>query len=444
MKQLIESSADLRKRLHSEIARIKELDPLPHERRKTGGKKRRLLATYGDKCGYCDSYEPLDAAHIVPLEIGGKTEEKNLILLCKGCHNHYDDGHLSISEMSKIAKCWRKGLKDRVIHPPLCPREHTSPTIAPPPRSVYKAFQTILQYKRERKFAKAVLLTEQLLRDSGLSDDARQYLRIKRAELTRRRAMRGAVELARCYIEEIDPVHVPLDYHSVFYYELSYIYHLAGDHQLAAKAARQSAENSLADNQSPGVDWVAAEVEAILCDVASLHDLSQKRTRQLVSQLQTFEKVAAAYGGNWGGLWAFNCKIHALRIRIKALDAIGSWQTLEELRNAFFCLDTTSGWDAGGRQTVSMLDGLVHVLFSKENEDLNHGIGLLARSLLTRVGGLQRPEGVRDVGFGLATGLRKKGSKEWIRTAELIEEVMTETMDGISILWPWRAFASQE
>jgi hypothetical protein len=49
----------------------------------------------------------------------------------------------------------------------------------------------------------------------------------------------------------------------------------------------------------------------------------------------------------------------------------------------------------------------------------------------------QRPEGIRDVGLGLAVGFRKSRLK--LRMATALNELMERTMDGTSLLWPYRA-----
>ena len=86
---LIESASKLRKALHVHLPTIKSLDPLPDERRKTQGFRRTLIKKFGTACCLClriTGAADIEAAHIVPLQLGAKTTELNLVLLCSTCH----------------------------------------------------------------------------------------------------------------------------------------------------------------------------------------------------------------------------------------------------------------------------------------------------------------------------------------------------------------------
>lgn len=77
--------------------------------------------------------------------------------------------------------------------------------------------------------------------------------------------------------------------------------------------------------------------------------------------------------------------------------------------------------------------------FPRDRVDLETGIALLARAFVTRTGLRQRPEGIRDAGFGLIEGCRKTEGKLSRNTVDAIERIMNQTIDGTSVLWPWRA-----
>ena len=95
------------------------------------------------------------------------------------------------------------------------------------------------------------------------------------------------------------------------------------------------------------------------------------------------------------------------------------------------------------RQSCRIATGLTRVLFPLDHYDLDNGIGLLSRAFMTRLGSRQRPEGIRDVVLGLIVGLRAKGLRTMEETCAVtvLEGLMNQTMDGTSILWPWRADA---
>src|SRR5436189_5929635 len=105
-----ESSSDLIAALGNRLAVIRKLDPLALRREVTKKFRTKLLRIYGAKCGYCVRAYPtidLQTAHIIPLEIGGLTNNGNLIVLCKTCHRDFDSGQCSIKFMMQIANDWR-------------------------------------------------------------------------------------------------------------------------------------------------------------------------------------------------------------------------------------------------------------------------------------------------------------------------------------------------
>ena len=48
--------------------------------------RNKVFIKFGNKCVSCGSYNNLEIDHIVPFSLGGKTEFKNLQLLCKKCN----------------------------------------------------------------------------------------------------------------------------------------------------------------------------------------------------------------------------------------------------------------------------------------------------------------------------------------------------------------------
>lgn len=211
-----------------------------------------------------------------------------------------------------------------------------------------------------------------------------------------------------------------------------------GHHNEAARVARRSAEASLARSGGRSqVDYVAALANEILCNMAAIENLSKDQTRDFERRLIELKTVAEKCGEYWGGRWALNCTAHTLQVRIKAHDVRGSWVLLDELRNLYFDSDVNNGWDSGGYQTISLLEGLIHVLFPKFARDIDTGIAMLARSFMTRLGPRQRPEGIRDAGFGLAIGMRKTKDNSLIHLSKHLENLMRQTADGTSVLWPW-------
>lgn len=435
----IESTTDIRKSLSNHLAVIKKLDPLPRERSRTVAIKLKLKNRYGSTCGYCGKKAELDAAHIKPLEIGAHTTEDNIILICKPCHKYYDSGHLSINAMSKVAKEWKNGTIPKKTRKPLASISPPKPSITLPPNSLRTIFNAVLKMQGKRKYAKAIRTINSELDNDNLTETERIYLKIKRAELFRRRSAKGVVDRALQYLLEIDPQKISAKYLPVYYYELNYVHRLMGNHIEAARVARCSAKASLDSSAGrPKVDYVAALANELLCNLAVIEKLSKKQAMDFKIKLKELKTVSEKCGKYWGGRWAFNCAAHTLQVCIKAHDAKGVSKSLDELRNLYFDSDVTNGWDSGGYQSISLLEGLVHVLFPKSAHDIDEGIGLLARSFMTRLGPQQRPEGIRDAGFGLAVGMRNTKDKSLVNLSKHLKNLMQKTVDGTSVLWPYK------
>jgi len=301
----------------------------------------------------------------------------------------------------------------------------------------------ISDFQTQRKYVKAIEFIDHYLANPLLTSSERYYLLIKRAELTRRRSARGVLNEALRCLEAIELDRLPECYWPFFYYEYAYIQRLRGDHDEAARLIRCSAEVSQRIDQSgrPSLGFIAASVNEILCQMAMRDSLTETEAQDFVYRLVKLQKVAAQHGQYWGGRWALNCAAHKLQIRLKKRDKDESWKALSELRGLYYQSDLRSGWDSAARQTMSLLEGLTRVLFPRDDSDLDRGIHLLSRSFITRLGPRQRPEGIRDVGLGLIVGLRIKGLKTMAEMCTVLEGLMNQTMDGTSVLWPWRANA---
>jgi len=186
-----------------------------------------------------------------------------------------------------------------------------------------------------------------------------------------------------------------------------------------------------------GTDYVASRMNAILCELSLESGLAKNKAARLIKEIRQLEQLADDIGGYWGGRWALNCAAHAVQVRLKADDRAGTLREMERFRRKYYASDTSNGWDLGSRQTVSALEGLVRAIFPEPKSDTSIAAALLARSFLSRLGTRQRPEGIRDAGFGLAAALRALGGERRAHLANFIEELMSETVDGTSVIWPF-------
>lgn len=441
MKTLLENGIALRKFLGAHLSVIRSLDPLLKERRRTRTFRPKLLKKYGSICCLCLEKLAVEAAHIVPLEIGAKTVESNLVLLCKPCHKLYDTGHLSISDMEKLADDWRQGKRTQPLILGSSEMPLTPASITPPPEKIRETLDKILVLQRRTELVKATELSSAALKKHTKNSNEHSCLLIKIAELTRRRAKRGVLPKALEILESIDVDGLDPQYHSLYYYELNYIYRLSGRHMEAAEAILKSSQASMRSKEKDGlgVDYVAAEVNALLCKLSIMKTLSKRQAQDITREFSRLTLIASKYGAYWGGRWAINSEAHKVQVYIKAGDPEGSWKSLDKTKQIYFAADLSNGWDLASRGSLSLLDGMVHVLFPRQDSDLEHGIGILARSFAGRVGPRKRPEGLRDVGYSLARGLKSLNDTRYSETAALLTAAMDITLDGTSYVWPYTA-----
>ncbi|MEE8574109.1 MAG: HNH endonuclease signature motif containing protein, partial [Thermodesulfobacteriota bacterium] len=399
MNEYIESSTILSKRLGTHLDKIKKLDPLPKERRRTTRIKEILIKSYGTKCAYCNTgYRP-QAAHIIPLEIGATTEKRDIILLCKNCHTLYDKGYKSITFMSEFALKWQSRTLPNRPRKPLKEVQQPKPTMTSPPSSVKNLLNTIVQMQRELKYAKATELIDENLNDPNICHDGHIYLQIKRAELARRRSGHSQMDIALKALKKIELKEVPRIYQPVYYYEFGYANRLLGHHSEAAKLMQLSAKVSLKLSKGkPKADYVAALANVILCEMAASEKPSKKKGKEFIERFSELEDISKSQGTYWGKRWETSCAAHALQVHLKVGNKNECWSQLKHAKELYYDLDIKTGWDAGGRQTLSMLDGLVRVLHPKSDKDIKKGTEFLARSFVSRLGNKQRPENLRDVG----------------------------------------------
>ncbi len=443
MKSLIKSSSAMIEALGKDCAEVRKLDPLRKRRNETKAFRRKLLKKFGMTCGYCNQSRAslkLEAAHIVPLEIGGQTHEENLIILCSQCHRAYDSGYCSINHMVQAARDWRGGhlngyrpaLQETIVR--------FEPIRDMPPTSVSDVISQIGAFQVVRKYAKGSHLIQQHLASLPADDPGKTSLLIKFAELTRRRSAVGVLGRAQHLLEGIDPAEMSSELKAQYFYELGYVYLLLGRHgdagQMMQKSARAAKDRSAGQF---GVDFVAASANQALCELATHDQLTIEKAIHLVARMKRLRDIARNSRTYWGARWALNCECHILQIYMKAKQSDKVWIRLERVRTCYFNSDLENGWDIAARQTITLLEGLVRVLFPGNKDQIDIGVELLARAFVTRLGRRQRPEGIRDAGFELALGLRRKNTRHLLRIADLLDMVLNITVDGTSVLWPWRA-----
>ncbi|MGA4533244.1 HNH endonuclease signature motif containing protein [Ectopseudomonas chengduensis] len=65
--------------------------------RRPGKKKRDELKANG--CSCCGSKTDITLHHLIPREMGGATEEDNLLAVCRPCHDAIHSGDLDVTDL---------------------------------------------------------------------------------------------------------------------------------------------------------------------------------------------------------------------------------------------------------------------------------------------------------------------------------------------------------
>jgi hypothetical protein len=337
--------------------------------------------------------------------------------------------------MSEIADEWRLKRLPRPVRAPLVAMQGAAAAITLPPQRIVPFLLSLHPFQRLRHYRRAIREIERVLRLDNLAPDEHIYLLIKQAELTRRRAVPGAVATAMEILDRLDPSAVPAKYRPLFYYELCYNHRLLGRHAAAASWSRKSAR---AIKGPQNAAYIAAVTNEILCEIAASDRLPSTAAIRIERQLRKLEAAAMREGGFWGGRWTVNCAVTGVELQLKVGHAAPTWNAMARLRDLYYGWDVSSGWDLAARPTITQLEGLVRIEFPRNDADLHIALELLSRAFVTRLAPRQRPEGIRDIGFALAAGLLKTKRPRAMRTAAVLKRVMARTVDGTSVQDPWR------
>ena len=431
--EIIETTYQIRRELKSYIEFYKCLDVLRKHRDATKSYRKKLIKRYGKHCAICGDKQNIETAHIVPLEIGGPTECENLVLLCHTCHSNFDGGAVSINEMKCYARKWRSrnglAIGKKKIEAPA----RTEPSMFPPPATIESKVASANEDAHHGHFPKAIKELKKICSYSDVGHCEKMYIKLKIIELTRRRNKQGVLKESLDMLSHIDPIQMPAGYLAWLYYENGYVRRMLGDHLGARDCFCLQYKNA-----SNPVEVVSARNSIILCDLASVNCLDEDQQNDFDSKLGLLQQQAAQHGDYWGGRWSINCAAHRVHVQLKAKNTELARTRLEDAINLFFSSDRGSGWTLGARRTFSLLEGMSLVLNPSDDAHLDDGIRLLARAFVNRCNPRRRPEGVRDVMYGLELSLRKRGYREALEAANALKHTLKRVRDGTSVLDPWR------
>jgi len=244
------------------------------------------------------------------------------------------------------------------------------------------------------------------------------------AEVVRRRARADALEQARREIQRVDPDRLHPRERARFHYERAYIGMLLGDLRQAFRDFDRG-RTVLSEMGTPGNGWRWAAHTALVAQVSRIMSshgvtggwswnrvrdeltVALNAARADLAALQSASDVPESELRN-ASRWIQNCLLHLVKPdiaqrRLKAAhkrfgDAARYWRTM----------DIARGWDAGFRPTLLSLYGHVALGSATSDEDIRIGMGYLVRGAALLLGlRRQQPEGIRDLLFGIADGLRR-------------------------------------
>jgi 5-methylcytosine-specific restriction endonuclease McrA/tRNA threonylcarbamoyladenosine modification (KEOPS) complex Pcc1 subunit len=497
----IESNSQLRAHLKKEVKDlIKSYDLKESERIKTRAGKKFLLRNT-QECAACNDYEQysnrpeicnlitnktwqlkctdckannisLVAHHIEPLEVGGKTDGdrqySNLILLCKTCHEKVHKGLISIDKLRELKN--KEIPKNGVFRKELTHVRGIPDTA----QTIHNEIQPLIQ---KRFFAKAINIIDCYQSTISDNDQAKYYLLIKKAELTRRRPGKN---MRRKALEDLNAIEnenvLGLANKLRLYNERAFIYRLLGCHSKAISDSdrvirlfNERKNNSGYKSDKEG-QYQHEHVVASLCKLTCELSLTKNvdNLEKFIGRLETLQNNINQIGEYWKGrcmlniisnklkiyikakdackrnninqigeYWKGRCMLNIisnkLKIYIKAKDACKSRKTLKELRSLYFKSDVTNGWTESLMDTVSQLTGLVTANFQSSDEEKEESRRLLARAFNARINNNEYFGDIRDIGFALANVIEDDEAADEIRVT------MNKTIDGASfIIKPFR------
>ncbi len=213
--EYFDTTFDVKLGLGDHINVIQSLDLFKRRRSETSSIRKILLSKYPASCAYCADSNKIEAAHIEHLELGGSSEEENIILLCHQCHRRYDSGNISINDMKKISENWRETPKQPVSKDSIKVSSIPQSAVTLPPKSVIGVCEEVLKAQRERKYGKALKIIQRSRKTNSLDKEGDIYLAIKRAEINRRRSAKGVLEVTYKILSSINDLDVPTLYQPV-------------------------------------------------------------------------------------------------------------------------------------------------------------------------------------------------------------------------------------
>lgn len=420
-----------------------EFDHIGVERRKTGRAGRAALGGRPRRCALCGSNERVEFAHLFPLEEGGITTSDNLIPLCgrlpkeSSCHWLYDRRYASIAEMTSARESWIAGWDNRQLADTMVRRREDHKKISTATGELGgDDLQSLIANGHFRKAARRA----RVLAGSAAGDGHRQLgYAIREVECHRRRAARGALEMAarRYAAVERDAPTYP-DLLPRLYYEGGYVSLLLGRHREAQPLfARSLSCAELLPGGSPVERSIAAGL--MLQCVVAINGIDSPWD-ELLALADRAEASLQSADGTHAQRWIDNWNWHRVRIALIRRDAVAAQRLVEHATDHVRHQDALGGWSTGSLATRLVLVGSVKLENAVSDLDVRAAAELLTRSVVVLAGrARQYPEGLRDALYGLAAALERLDDVQKAELALRLREVAVRIRDGSSWSYPYRA-----
>ncbi len=411
---------------------IKKFDLKSSKRRTTP--KAAILCKWAGRnivaCAACGAnkaqHANIQSAHIEPLYAGASTSYDNLIPLCDdgrnnslSCHKLFDDeGCASINEMTE----WRKGWIDRVPHRPfrqLMVRRH---------RKYCRQRNNVEDLIRKAYWGQACDLAVTKMH-SARSAERKLKWKLKIVEIQRRRSSKDGLKSANATYNRLP--RKPQCHRSLCHYEGGYLRLIEGDCTQAKKLFLTSRRSVNRRGRKWRGKWGAATTLSLMCDAAmkSAYPQNLRRLRYAIDVLSHGSDLLSKR-------WMANCKWNKVRLLLAAKQFGKADAACAEAYEHWKSLHVGCGWEKSFVPAVLTIRGWNALQNSMGHEGANEALSLLTRALVLILGKkMGRPEGIRDILFGLSQGLSRlnnaRGSKTLRRIGERIK-------DGCSWLQPFK------
>ena len=423
------NSQIIKKALKSTYNIFKEFDPKSKERNRTKEIKKKIIKKSGEICAICGKNNlKIVAAHIEPLEAGGETTEKNIILLCSksinsvtpGCHELFDDGFTSIKQIEKLknssCSCECRSIREQMIE--LWKKRENAENSENP----------VQQRISKRHWGIALKLLKEEKVNTRYEESF--FFIIKEAEINRKRSAKDGLKQARKLLDSLikSIKSIPEELHSRLYYELGYIHLLCGEHDLAAEQFCLSEKCAVENIEKDSAFWLWLNAAIALQGNQFRWDIVEKKMDEIDRNRNKTNSILAGrihVNGLFNRVRVFLIQNEFKKAKDKLDEAIEHWKNM----------DIESGWEKSFFPTMLLLRGQVLLSLNSKKTDAEEALKLFSRYIVIMLAGRQVPEGIRDVLFPAAKCLRIMGKN---KDAEHAEITANRILDGASFMFPYK------